>query len=174
MISILPPLIEAARAMPLRANPKEPSGPLKHAKKAVSSFFKDHSPEQVTAEECRAYIKDRRDKGRADGTIRKELSILQAALNWNKTPGHFDYPAPPPPRDRWLKREEFASLLEAATGHHAKTFLHVAICSGARKEAILSMRWDQHIDFTRRTIWPGFKAGGRNPFHAHPHDRCRA
>lgn len=149
-------------AMPLRANPKVASDPLKYARNAVAIFFKNHSPEQVTEEECRAYITKRRHEGRSDGTIRKELSVLQAALNWNNTPGQFDYPAPPPPRDRWLTREEFKSLLEGATGHHVKTFLHIAICTGARKEAILSMRWDRHIDFERRTIWPGFKAGGKN------------
>lgn len=149
--------------MPLRANPKTPGPGLIYAKRAVTSFFGGHLPEEVTREECRAYVAHRRAEGRSDGTIRKELSVLAAALRWRdpNTPARFDMPAPPPARDRWLTKDEFNAVLEAADLPHIKTFLHVAICTGARKEAILTMQWDTHVNFERRTLWPGFKSGGK-------------
>lgn len=150
--------------MPRRANAKTVSSPYVYAKKAVAAFFSEHLPEQVTRDECRAYVEKRRAEGKADGTIRKEIDILKAALRWfdPHTPARFDAPSPGRPRERWLTREEFRRLLEAAHRTHIKTFLHVAICTGARKAAILDMTWDTHINFERRTIWPGFKPGGKN------------
>ena len=149
--------------MPLRANPKKPGAGLLYAKKAVTAFFGGHTPEEVTREECRAYVAHRRAEGRSDGTIRKELGVLAAALRWRDphTPARFDMPAPPPARDRWLTKDEFNAVLGAVELPHVKTFLHVAICTGARKEAILTMQWDTHVNFERGTLWPGFKAGGK-------------
>lgn len=157
-------IIEAYIAdMPNRAVPKQPSESMQFQKKPILSFFGRHKPHEVTREECRAYIKQRRDAGRADGTIRKELSILSAALRWRdkNTSAIVEMPAAAEPIDEWLTREQFQKLLDAAELDHVKTFLHVAICTGARKEAILTMRWDTHINFEQRTIWPGFKAGGK-------------
>lgn len=157
-------IIEAYIAdMPNRAVPKQPSESMLIQKKPIISFFGRHKPQDVTREECRAYIRQRRAAGRKDGTIRKELSILSAALNWRDkgTPARIEMPAAAQPRDRWLTREEFQRLLDAAELDHIKTFLHVAICTGARKEAILTMQWDTHVNFEQRTIWPGFKAGGK-------------
>lgn len=149
--------------MPRRAQPKHPSESYRLLAKTVGGFFGDHTPEQVTREECRAYIAKRRAEGKADGTIRTELAALKAALRWfdPNTPARFDMPSPGRPRDRWLTRDEFDRLL-AASPDHVKTFLHVAICTGARKEAILQMTWSTHVNFDRGTLWPGFKAGGKN------------
>ena len=71
----------------------------------------------LTSEVCRRYAKAR---GKAPGTIRKELGTLQAALNYCHAEGYLSaapklrLPAKPPARDRWLTRGEVAKLLRAA------------------------------------------------------------
>lgn len=152
--------------MPLRASPKTPGEGTRAAKKAVLKFFSGHEPHEVTRDECRAYIAARRGEGRSDGTIRKELGVLAAALRWadRRTPAEFEMPPVPPARTRFLTREEVARLLEASPAH-VKSFVHVALATGARREAILAMTWAAHVDFGalggQGTLWPGFKAGGK-------------
>lgn len=115
--------------MPLRANPKTPSAGVIHAAENARRFFGAHHPEQITREECRAYVESRRSEGRADGTIRKELSTLAAALRWHdpNTPARFDLPAPSEPRTRWLSRDETDRLREAAGSPHVALFIHLAL-----------------------------------------------
>lgn len=150
--------------MPMRASPKTPTNGTLCAVKAVSKFFGLHHPEDVTRDECRAYIEQRRNEGRSDGTIRKELGSLGSALRWKdkETPAQIELPPSPPPRNRWLTKDELKRLLTASKNSpHITTFIHLAIATGGRKEAILQLRWDTHIDFENKRIWLGFKAGGK-------------
>lgn len=137
---------------------------IEYAEKAIIPFFGKLFPKDVTVAECRAFVAKRRDEGLSDGTIRRELGVMRAALKWkdSNTPAQFDFPPPPPPRNRWLTRDEFQRLLIAAKPQmHVLAFLHIAIATGARKEAILGLRWDTHIDFEKRMIWLGFKESGK-------------
>lgn len=133
---------------------------------ALAPHFSRLTPDQVTREVCRAYIKARRKAKRGDGTIRKELSDLRAAANWydKSNAAVWDMPTAPEPRERWLSREEFKRLLKAAEGtHHLTVFLHLAIATAGRKEALLTLTWDQ-VFFDRGKhgqIWLGTKANGK-------------
>ncbi len=101
---------------------------------------------------CRRYAKDR---GKAPGTVRKELGVLQAALNYCFAEGYLTaapkvrLPAKPAPRDRWLERDEVAALLRAAyrnpKARHLARFILVAIYTGTRSEAILGLRFMPHV-----------------------------
>ena len=75
----------------------------------------------ITSEVCRRYAKERckaRDRwltrDEAAGTVRKELGVLQAALNYCQAEGYLTsapkvrLPAKPAPRDRWLTRDSSA------------------------------------------------------------------
>ncbi len=97
---------------------------------------------------CRRYIEAR---GKATGTVRKELGTLQAAINFCHAEGYLTYatkvklPPKPPPRERWLTRDEVARLLNAAhrssRGKHLARFILTAIYTGTRSEAILGLRF---------------------------------
>lgn len=96
------------------------------------------------------YINDRKA---SPGTINRELAVLQAALRWSFKRGEIDFlPAiprlpSPPPRSKFLTDSQVAALLDAAKPHpHVHTFIRIALMTGQRKEAILSLRWDQ-VDF---------------------------
>ena len=105
----------------------------------------------ITGEVCRRYAKAR---GKAPGTVRRELACLQAALNYCHAEGFLTaapkvrLPARPAPRDRWLARDEVAKLLRAAwrnpKAKHLARFILVAVYTGTRSEAILSMRFMPH------------------------------
>ena len=102
----------------------------------------------ITGEVCRRYG---RTRGRSPGTVRKELGVLQAAINYCHAEGYLTsvprlrLPAKPPARDRWLTRDEAARLLRAAyrnpKARHLARFILVALYTGTRSEAILRLRF---------------------------------
>jgi integrase len=132
--------------------------------KALLPHFGSLKPEHITKDRCKGYIEARRALGRKDGTIRKELSVLRAAVN-SAGKGHlsvFYLPPPPPPKDRWLSREEFDALLAAARPtFHLTVFLHLAIATAGRKEALLEMQWSQ-VDWKLGQVSLGHKPGGKS------------
>ena len=108
----------------------------------------------ITGQVCRRYAKAR---DRAPATVRKELGTLQAAINYCHVEGHLTaaprvkLPAKPPPRDRWLTRDEVAGLLRAARSNpqdrarHLCRFILLAVHTGTRSSAILNLRFLPHI-----------------------------
>jgi integrase len=115
---------------------------------------------EVTKATCQRYAKER---GRAPATVRRELATLKAALRFAHREGYLaSVPAvwmPPKPegRDRWLTKKEAALLLEAARTARADVrlylplFIVLGLYTGARKQAILSLRWPQ-VDLTRKRL----------------------
>ena len=105
----------------------------------------------ITGEVCRRYG---RSRSKAPGTIRKELGVLQAALNYCQIEGYLTaapkvrLPARPAPRDRWLTRDEVARLIRAAyrnsKSRHLARFILVAVYTGTRSGAILRLRFMPH------------------------------
>lgn len=130
--------------------------------KALAPQFGPLRPDQVTREECRAYVAGRRRQGRQDGTINKELRTLRAGLRWAnpQTAAIVETPANPPPRDRYLTRAEYARLLAGCASPHVRVFVAVALATAGRAAAILELTWTR-VDFDRGLIrlWDG--DGGR-------------
>lgn len=150
--------------MPHRAKPKELGESARYCARRVLAFFGRHTPDQVTRDECRTYIAGRKADGVSNSTILQELSILRAALRWRdpQTPAQFDMPRASPPRERWLTRGELDRLRAGAKASpHVELFIELAICTAGRKEALLGLTWAAHINFERRMIDLGFKAGGK-------------
>jgi integrase len=133
---------------------------------ALVTFWDGRMIADVTSETCRAYA---RSRGKAPGTIRRELTTLGAAINYAKREGRITYaptvllPPKPEGKDRWLRLSEAAALLNAARTGHGSTrpylplFILIALHTGARKGAILSLRWPQ-VDLELQRI--NFKEAG--------------
>lgn len=84
------------------------------------------------------------------GTIRRELSILAAALNMAKQKRviqdapKIHLPQQSPAREYWITKEEYQKLLEEAKkSFHLYVFISLAIGTLARKGAILGLTWDR-------------------------------
>ena len=90
----------------------------------------------------------------SDATINKELRMVRAALNWSfaekliqseikfrieLTNGKV--------RDKWITKEEANRLMDASSPHMA-LFILLALSTAKRREAILSLTWDQ-VDLSR-------------------------
>jgi integrase len=119
---------------------------------ALLPFWGDKKVEAITKKSCRDYAVKR---ARAPATIRRELTTLRAALNYSVEDKRLAsapfvlLPAKPEGKDRWLSRGEAAALLNAArTGRadvrlYLPLFIQIGLYTGARKDAILSLRWPQ-------------------------------
>jgi integrase len=113
------------------------------------------------------------------GTVRRELAVLRAMLNWHASPERgkkrmlergdlpsFTLPDESEPRDKWLKGPQIEKLMAAAEPvdgdrmSRACRFLWLALETAARKQAILDLTWDR-VDFESGMIHyavPGRKA----------------
>lgn len=122
-----------------------------HAINALVPFWNGRTVVEVTKQTCRRYVEDR---GRSNGTSRRELGVLRAAINHAHREGRLTrtvavhLPDGGEPRDRWLTRAEAGALLWAALREprvrfYLPLFILIGLYSGARKEAILSLRWSQ-------------------------------
>ena len=132
---------------------------------ALTGFWEGKAVADVTPQNCVIYCERR---GRAPGTVRRELGVLQAAINWAHKNGRLtrsvavQLPECPAPRDRWLTRREAAWLIRASRTPKARLymplFILLALYTGRRKEAILTLRWTQ-IDLEAGLI--DFEIAGR-------------
>ena len=117
---------------------------------ALTGFWQEKVVAEVTPQNCINYAEKR---GRAPGTVRRELGVLQAAINWAHKNGRLtrsvavQLPEGAQPRDRWLTRQEAARLIRASRTQKARLymplFILIGLYTGRRKEAILSLRWPQ-------------------------------
>lgn len=133
--------------------------------KAVKGAFGRLEPEMLTRPVVRSHVTTWRKSGTTDSTINKRLRLLRAALAWAVREGwlsvapHIDAPAQAGARERYLTREEFMALFEAAASPHMRTFLALGVFTGLRNGAILDLRW-QDVDLERMMIHP--RGGHKN------------
>lgn len=124
-----------------------------YAVDALLPFWGELNVSAITKNTCRRYAATRFRKDRngqrhqiGDGTIRRELGALGAALRYCVGEGRLltaplvHMPEKPAPKERWLTRAEAAALLRAArSSRHLAYFILIGLYTGTRKEAILSM-----------------------------------
>ncbi|MEI2387640.1 site-specific integrase [Breoghania sp. JC706] len=125
--------------------------------RALQPEFVAKLPDGITIHDCRAYAARRREQGKALNTVIAELKHLRLALNWavkhsliDKAP-FIEVPSGGETRDRYLTKDEFRRLYDAAIMPHIKLAMDLLIATGARVEAILSLTWDR-VDLERRKI----------------------
>jgi integrase len=130
-----------------------------YAIEALTPFWQDYTGAEITPEACEAYAERR---GRSENTVRRELNVLATAAGYAFKNGRIsrkiNVELPPKPRGkmRWLTRKEVALLILAALRSdkarpYLPLFILIAVYTGRRKEAILSLRWFQ-LDLDRGLI----------------------
>lgn len=153
---------------------------LEVACKALRRHLGDLEPGHLTTERIRFYMARRRAEGHqvgpadarrkkitSDGTLIRELVTLRASLKWAKAAKwvggdlpHIEVPSQPPPRDRWLSRDEADRLLASAQALHMKTFIALALHTAARTGALLELTWNQ-VDLVAGIIHLGHGSGNK-------------
>jgi integrase len=138
---------------------------------ALAPFWADLTCDAVKGSVCRAYERDRaKPRAGKDGrvrvastaTIRRELGVLQAALNHAHAEGLLVHPIKVvlpkagEARDRWLTRAEAAKLLRCAAPH-VRRFILLSLYTGRRASAVLDLTWTR-VDLERGGI--RFRAEG--------------
>lgn len=166
----------------------------------LKPFFGGTLCSKLTKDMQKRFVAQRLEDGAGNESIRRDLSVLSAALNRAVEFNKLDR-APPihtiPPndaRERWLTREEAAALLRQMRKpvrdkrhDHVTLFTRLALYTGARTTAILELTWDR-VDFRagtidyrvpgrrvtkkRRTVAPMTKKVRRMLLHARKHKRC--
>jgi integrase len=127
---------------------------LRGAWRQAEKTFGHLRPDQITRDLCRSYRDQRYEAGRKPNTVRKELEVVRAALNFHKKGEHavFELPQPPPPKERYLTREEARRLLKACRRFpHVRAFIALSLATAARQSALLELTWDR-VDLKRRRI----------------------
>ncbi|MFV0245141.1 MAG: tyrosine-type recombinase/integrase [Qingshengfaniella sp.] len=125
--------------------------------KNVLPIFGHLTPDQITIEDCRRFIALRRGAGRKDATIRTEMGCLRTALTWGvkakliRSAPRIEMPQTPPPRERYLNRDEVSRLLEAAVDPHIKLAILLMLTTAGRIGALLELTWDR-VDLGQRII----------------------
>ena len=143
-------------------------------------FFGSNPCSFINGASCRAYVQARRSgeigaRKASNGTARRELETLSAALNFAFREGKLRYPIPvvlpkkSPARQRWLTRSELAALLLAALGYkatifdletgcplkwrrsarplyHLARFILICVYTGTRHDACVQLRWRRNRD----------------------------
>lgn len=123
---------------------------IKWAMPPLLKYWQGKYLSEITRVTCKEYETKRK---RAAETVRRELGVLAAAVNMYGMDGHFSgevlvhKPPPGEGRVRWLEPEEAILLIKAArtvkrAAGHLPLFILIGVLTGQRKEAILSLTWD--------------------------------
>ena len=156
------------------------AGTLIYSIQALVPFWANLTCDSVKGSTCRRYERERarprttttltkngktisRQRKAGPSTVRRELGVLQAALNYAHSEGLMVHPLAVTlpmsgqPRDRWLTRSEVAALLRHAEPH-VRRFILLSVYTGRRASAVLDLIWAR-VDLDQRTI--RFRADGQ-------------
>lgn len=123
----------------------------------LKSFFGGRQVGEVTPALVKQYIREKENDGYKQGTIRKQLTPLLASFNHargnDRILAHapITLPSIAPSKDIYLNQEEAKSLLDNCKTEHMRLFVALALYTGARKGAILALKWSQ-VNLHKRLI----------------------
>lgn len=149
-----------------------------HCEQNLLAHFGDMQAADITVSDVEAYEKKRANgivgKPSKGSTIRRELAVLVAAMNYAKKTRQVEIdelPYIPLPdhgqvKDRWLTKDEFRLICSACpvnepeTGRASRAFRAVKIMvnTAARRGAVETLKWEQ-VDFEHEVIH--FNPSGR-------------
>ena len=130
--------------------------------KRLQPHFGGRSVVDLKRADVRRYVVVRQEDGVQESTIKRELKLFSAAINFVRL--EHDRPelvnpvqslglAGGEPRVRWISRVQARSLIAAAERFarrpHLGNFIRLALSTGCRKNELLKLEWSR-VDFERR------------------------
>ncbi|MGH8777744.1 tyrosine-type recombinase/integrase [Paraburkholderia sp.] len=132
--------------------------------KRLQPYFGGRSLIDLKRADVRGYVMSRQADGVVESTIKRELKLFSAAINYVRlehdradlvNPVQSLGLAGSEPRVRWIDRVEARSLIEAAGRFarrpHLVAFIRLALHTGCRKNELLKLEWSR-VDFERRAL----------------------
>ncbi|SEM97034.1 tyrosine-type recombinase/integrase [Halomonas caseinilytica] len=116
-------------------------------------FFGGRDVGELTGQDIKAYTRWRREAGRANATINRELAALSSAINHCNKEWEWGLPNPvkgrmlkePHHRERYLIRAEVGRLVTEARklryGDLLADFIELAVHTGCRRGELLGLEW---------------------------------
>ncbi len=128
--------------------------------KRLTPWFGGSNIKELKRANIRAYVAHRLGQGVKTSTVRRELRVFCAAINFVRDEYEIDLPNPvarlglasEEPRVRWITKDEAARLLaasESALRPHLEIFIRLALSTGCRKSELLKLEWSR-VDLERR------------------------
>lgn len=126
---------------------------LKMQTATLRRYFGGLQINQLTGQDVRGYIRHRKDEGRANATINRELAALSSAINYCNREWEWGMPNPvkgrllrePHHRERYLSRAEVGRLVTEARklrqGDLLADFIELAVHTGCRRGELLNLDW---------------------------------
>lgn len=129
--------------------------------KRLWPYFSGRDLRELKRGDVRRYVTARLGDGVCESTVKRELKLLSAAINFVRI--EHDYPELPnpvqslgldggEPRVRWISQSEASSLIRAAgmtaRRPHLRNFVRLALSTGCRKNELLALEW-RRVDFER-------------------------
>lgn len=109
---------------------------------AVLAHFGALRPEQITVDDCRAYLRQRLSSGRKIGSVHTELGHLRSAVRWagkvravDHVP-HIEMPPKPDSNVRPLSDAQIGALVKNCRAPHVRLAVIVLLATGARVGAV--------------------------------------
>jgi integrase len=125
----------------------------------ISPMFADKTPDEIVTLDIDRLRQHMTKLGRNPATIRNVMDLLQRLIRFGAKKGlsqmpdmsrlYFNYPKVDSSRTENMSPEQMQAYLRALDeepDQHAAAFLRLALATGMRKNALLSLRWDD-IDF---------------------------
>ena len=130
----------------------------------LQCYFSGITLNSLGAKDINGYKQYRKKSNRKDGTVRRELAVFSAAINYARREWDWDIPnqvanrkpAESKGRVRWLTHKEARQLLaqakKSAYSPHLADFVELALQTGMRKQEILGLEFSR-IDLEKDVIY---------------------
>ncbi len=116
----------------------------------INRHLGEMSPSDINQRVIDSYIATRLNEGVTLSTACSEVNKLSSALLWLGIVQHIRLPKSRQRRSRTLAADEIACLLSVSCPR-LRTFIQIAIATGARLSAICELTWDR-VDFEQGII----------------------
>lgn len=131
----------------------------------LKDYFGSTDADDIDLDKQGLFIRWRRQQSVSDGTIKRDLSVLSAALKYAHKRKKINRPydietiSAPQARERFLTRAEYTKLLRYLRAyirqhkryHHLLLFTRIAFRTGQRVGVITSLTWDR-VDYEVRNL----------------------
>ncbi len=143
-----------------------------YAGRSLATAFAGCAIRSIKPADMDQYLEGRRATGISDSTLKREVAVLKAAINWANRKRHSDLPNPaaklelsePPGRVRWLAPEQAEELIAVARKNHRaphlSDFIQLALHTGMRKGEMLELEWSR-VDFSQNLIYLDTQKNGQ-------------